>query len=107
MTLPYVVVGEDPAVGFWAGDRPAGIPDLAYQRLLRLPIWRSPVYLTGGAENANGSVMLDNGDGLLSSLWEVPPIRQPLQIWEGGEVIIEGIVVGLEVGTDIVLEFEA
>lgn len=103
-----VIIDDDPPVGFWDQSRSALLPTLSYQRLVSLPIWRSPVYMDGGAENANGTVTLDNGDGLLSDQWEMPPLRRTLRIYDDADTeIITGVITDVTIGAEIALTVEA
>jgi hypothetical protein len=107
MSGEYLIVDDDPPVGFWRGARPAGVPDLSFRRLISLPVWRSPVSIDGGSENANGSITLDNGDCFLSEYWPVPPLRRTAQICRDEVVLVEGVITEVSVGAEWALTVES
>lgn len=107
MSTYYVIVGEDPPIGFWYGEASYFLPDIHYARLVSLPIWRAPVYVDGGAENANGTITLANGDGVLSALFSDPPLRERVQAWVDETLLIDGVITEVVVSDDVLISFEA
>lgn len=84
---------------------------LKYYRLSNISAIRKEVSLWGGAENANVSVEIENGDGLFSRMWESPPLKNKAvieAIVDGkAKIIFSGVVASIQIGTTLTLTLEA
>ena len=84
---------------------------LSYYRLSNISAIRKEVSLWGGAENANVSVEIENGDGLFSRMWENPPLKNKAiieAVIDGkSKIIFSGVVASIQIGTTLTLTLEA
>ena len=112
--VTIVTVHSVPEIQFYKSD--AAIPyitGIPYKRLVGFDPLRRPLGGSiGASENANCAVTLDNGDGELSRLWAIPPLRQRISITrikESGEIaeLFAGSITGITVASSAKLEIEA
>lgn len=107
-----VRLDTDPPLSFYREARAAPFASgAAYRRLVKAGRIRRPLQTGGGAENANTSVTLDNGDGRLTAFFAIPPFRRRAVIEDvsGAEPVrlFTGTVTGVSLGPEITLELEA
>jgi hypothetical protein len=85
--------------------RPADI-DLAWPRLVEIPEIAADLRREGG-ETPSARVRLDNGDGALTPWLVAMPLRSPAAIRRDGVEVFRGLVVGIDLGADALIELEA
>lgn len=111
--IAWLHIDSTPALELWreSAARDHLTADLTYRRLIDVGPVQRPAAVGGGAEAANVSVQLDNGDGLLSELLAVPPLRRAATVYqlEGGApaVLFTGFVADIELGATATITIEA
>jgi len=63
--------------------------------------------LSPGAENANCSISLDNGDGRYSELFASPPLGVTCSVSDSGGTLFEGVITSISLGATCDLEVES
>lgn len=77
-------------------------------RLVSLGTIRRPLSGNGSsAENANMTVTLDNGDGLLTGTFSIPPLHVKATVAVGTDLIFSGTVSQVEMSEQIIVEVQA
>jgi len=111
--IAYVFkLDTSPRISIYGNSKIADlINGLKYYRLSNISAIRKEVSIWGGAENANVSVEIENGDGLFSKIWKIPPLKNKAIIEvisdEGTKIIFSGVVASISIGTTITLTLEA
>ena len=68
--IAWLEIGISPTLGFYRLSRPTTtLPDLSYPKLVSIGAINRALEVDGGADAANLSIDLDNGDGALTSLF--------------------------------------
>lgn len=77
-------------------------------RLVGIGAIRRPLSGNGtSAENANMTVTLQNGDGLLTALFANPPLRVETEVTVDDDTVFAGTVTAVTVAETISLELQA
>lgn len=78
------------------------------RRVLSFSPIRRPLAVLGGAEAANTSVELDNGDARLSRYVSAgTPIGEAFELYDGDDLIFAGAISGIDIGPTISLSVDA
>ena len=114
MHLAFVIESSDttPSIGFYQfRSEDFILPDLTYPRLAQISGIRYPVAIAGNAENANATILLDNGDGMLIDLFNPPPLARGANIYaiidNEQTTLFTGTVVSISIGSMVRLSIEA
>jgi hypothetical protein len=100
-----LIVESTPPLAWYDTARPADI-DLAWPRLVEIPEIAAELRIDGG-ETPSARVRLDNGDGALTGHLVAMPLRSPAAIRRDGAEVFRGLVVGIDLGADALIELEA
>lgn len=109
----WVKINSNPPTEFWSDEdtRAHLTTDITWRRLESVGVIRSQASVGGGTENANVSVSLGNGDGVLTSVFEVPPLKAQAEVLSesGGSVVVlfSGLVSRLILGNTVTITLEA
>lgn len=103
--IAWLEIGTAPTLGFYRLSRPtATLPDLSYPKLAVIGQINRALEVAGGADAANLSIDLDNGDGGLTSLFG-DLLKQPATVYflDGAETktLLSGTVDAYQIGAAI------
>lgn len=111
--ITWVQINTRPVCSFYTVEEAkivGQITGLAFRRLLSVGPINRPCSLTGGAESANLSVILNNSDGFLTEFFKVPPHRtKALVSGYYNEKIFElfrGVISKISLASEIQIDIE-
>lgn len=100
-----LIVDSSPPLAWYDSVRPTDV-DLAWPRLAEIPEIAAELRIDGG-ETPSARVRLDNGDGALTATLTDLPLRTAAYIRRDGVELFRGVVVGIDLGADALIELEA
>ena len=92
------------------GAMPAGLPGLTLPVLASVSSIQRPLSIPGiaAAPTNNMEATLNNAGGKLTALWgQRPPMRRAVRVRTSQGTLFDGVVVGLQAGTELRLSLEA
>lgn len=111
--ITWLQIDAQPICSFYAVEKAkvvGQISGLAFHRLISVGSITRPCSLTGGVENANLSVTLNNSDGFLTEFFRMPPHRvRALVSGYYNEKIFElfrGVISKISLASEIQIDIE-
>ena len=103
--IAWLEIGTSPTLGFYRLSRPTTtLPDLSYPKLTAIGGINRALEVGGGADTANLSIELDNGDGGLTSLFG-DLLKQTATVYylDGSDTktLVSGVVDAYQVGASV------